>query len=173
MGGCARGVLNVGGWSVEEIGRNGQNHRPRPPTGRRQECLLEHRPGVGRLADLACPLHQRLEHADDIQLLERLAAADVTPDLTNDGDDRGRVRLRGVKTDGQVGGPGAAGRDTERGPAGQLGHRLGHERRGPFVARADDANPVGGQPIEQAENALSGHGEGDLHPGPGKSGGQG
>ena len=97
----------------------------------------------------------------EVDLLEGLPPAERSRHLADDGEQRGRVGSGGVDADGEVGGPDRAGREAGGRPAGQLAVRLGHERGTALVTGRHDPDAGVGQRVEQAEEALTGDGEGD------------
>ncbi len=94
-----------------------------------------------------------------LDLLERLAAAEAPLDLPDEHEHRARVLAGRVDADGEVRGADGARREADRRAAGQLAVGLGHERRRPLVAGADDPDAGGVEALEQAEEALARHGE--------------
>ncbi len=58
---------------------------------------------LGSVLQLRRPLHDRLEGADHVELLERLAPLHVAADLADDGDHGRGIGPGGVEADGQVG----------------------------------------------------------------------
>ena len=81
-------------------------------------------------------------------------------DLADEGEHRRRVLARGVDADREVGGADGARADGRGRAARELAVGLGHERGGALVARGDDPDAGGVEALEQAEEALAGHGEG-------------
>ena len=95
-----------------------------------------------------------------VDLLERLAAAELALDLADEREHRRRVLARRVDADREVGGADGARADGRGRAAGELAVGLGHERGGALVAGGDDPDAGGVEALEQAEEALAGHGEG-------------
>jgi hypothetical protein len=162
MCGGARG-LPGGERHVEQVLWNRKQDRSRPPLRGHGNCSFAQRDDVAGLAGLGGPLHERLEGPNQVHLLEGLAASYLAPNLADDGNYGSRIGLGGVQPDCQVGGAGGAAGQDERRPAGQLSHRLGHERRCTLVSSGDDPDSVGSQTVEQSKKTLARNGEGDLH----------
>ena len=93
---------------------------------------------VGGVVDLARPLGQPPDGVDEVDLLERLAAADGAVDLADEGEHRRRIGGRRVDADREVRGADRARPEARRGPPRQLAVGLGRERRATLVARGDD-----------------------------------
>jgi hypothetical protein len=68
-----------------------------------------------------------------------------------------------VDADREVRGTDGAGREADRGATGQLAMGLGHERGCALVAGADDPDAGRVEALEEAEEALAGHGERVAH----------
>ena len=76
-------------------------------------------------------------HAHDVGLLEGVLAERGPADLAGYGDHRHGVHLGGCEAGDQVGGAGAAGRDTHADLAGRAGVAIGGVGGGLFVAGED------------------------------------
>ena len=145
---------------VEQVLGQRQEDRAGPAAERLADRLGH---GAGDLVDRARldgPLGEAAEGRHLVDLLERLAAADRALDLADDREHRGRILSGGVDPDGEVGRADRARPEAHRRPPGQLAVRLGHERRGAFVAGRDDADAGPFERVEEAEEGLAGHREG-------------
>ncbi len=160
------GHLPAGRGQVQQVFRHANSTGPGRPFSRRRNGLLGQGDHLARLLRLPRPLHDRLEGPDQVHLLEGLASPDLPPHLADDCDHGRRIGLGGMQADRQVGGPGRAPGEHQGRPAGQLGDRLGHERRRALVTRRDDSDLVCGQAVQKSEKTLARDGEGDLHAGP-------
>ena len=150
---------------IQEVGRNRKHDRSRATACRRRHGPLDELARAGGVLEFHGPLDDRLEGANDVHLLERLATQYRAADLPDDGDDGRGVGPCGMEADGQIRGSRSARGDAQGRPAGQLRHGLGHERGRSLVPRRDHPDAVSGQPIDQTQDALARHGEGDLHAG--------
>ena len=148
---------------LEEILRHRQQNRTRPAVQSGRDGTLGERNHIAGFPRLAGPFHQRLEGADDIDLLERLFALHVASDLAYKGHQRGRVGHRRFQTNREIRGSRSPGRDHQAGAARQLRSRLGHERSRRLVPGGDDSVLAGGQGIDDRQDAFTGDREGDLH----------
>ena len=126
--------------------------RGRRPRGRRGGLRVVEPPG---------PLREAADRADEVDLLERLAAREPAVDVADDDEHRRRVGGGGVDADGEVRGADGARAEAQRGAAGQLAVGLGGEGGGALVAGGDDPDAGGGERVEDAEEALAGDGERD------------
>ncbi len=115
---------------------------------------------LGRRARLGCPLGQTADRRDLVDLLERLASADLPLDLADQDEHRGRILAGGVDADAEVRGTDRSRREADGGPAGQLAVRLGHECRPAFVTGRDDADAGAFEGVEEPEERLARDGEG-------------
>ncbi len=146
---------------VEHVLGKGDERRTGPSLGGRPDGVLQ-RCGRGRrVVDLARPFGEPADGADEIDLLERLPAAQDPIHLAHQDEHRRRVRGRRVDPDGEV-----RGSDRTRGQAGgrtagQLSVGLGRKRGGPLVAGGDDPNADRGHGIQHGQEALARDREGD------------
>ena len=145
---------------VEEILGERQQDGSRPPDERRPDGVADCRRDVGGRAWLRRVHREAAERALLVGLLERLAADEVAFDLADEREHRCRVLARRVDADREVRRADGPRADARRRSAGQLAVGLGHERGGALVASRDDADARLVEPLEQAEEALAGHGEG-------------
>ena len=124
----------------ERIFWQGEHDRPRPPRHCDPEGLADDfRDTVGAV-DLRRPFGQPAEHADEIDLLERLAAEMGARHLSGQQDHRGRILKGGMNADAGVAGPGTARDQANPRPPGQLAMGLGHVGGAAFVAAGNHAN---------------------------------
>ncbi len=120
------GVLHVHGDIDED--------RSRPPRGGDVERLLENPGDVLRFLDQVTVFDDRLGDAGDVDFLEGVGADEVAAHLAGDGDHRRRIQIGVGDAGDQVGGPGAAGGDTDAGLAGCPGIAVGGVGRALLVA---------------------------------------
>src|ERR1035437_89150 len=150
---------------IDHVGRHRDQDRAWAAPGGRCYCSLQNRPRLTWVLDLYGPLHDWLEGPHEVHFLEGLATAQIASNLTDDGDDRRRIRSRGVQAYCQIACAHTTGPDANGRSAGELRDGFSHEGGRPFVARSDHSNASGGQPFEKTEDAFARNGEGNLDAG--------
>ena len=108
-------------------------------------------------------LVMRAEHRAVIDLLERLALAHLTRDLSDEHDQRRGILLRDMDARRGIGGAGPAGDEADAGPAGRLAVRLRHHRGAAFLAADGDLDLAVVEGVERGEIALARHAEHMRH----------
>ena len=171
--GCLPALARFGQDLVQQILWDGQQDRTGATLHRRCQGALQQRNNLCRLMRLRRPLHEGREGRDYVHLLKGVAAPRLSAHLADDRHDRRRIDLRSLQPDSQVRCSGGTPRETERRTSRELGHRLRHEGGRTLVASRDDADAVGGQTIDDAQDAFARNGEGDLDSGPSQRCGQG
>jgi hypothetical protein len=154
-----------GNQGIHHIRGHREQDRARPAPGGDRDCPLEDRPSLAWVLDLYGPLHDWLEGPDEVHLLKCLAAPQIASDLADDGDDRRRIRSRGVQADRQIARTNCTCADADGRSSSELRHRLGHKGGRPFVARSYHSNASGGHPFEKTQDALARNREGNLYAG--------
>jgi hypothetical protein len=112
-----------------------------------------------RVVDLGGPLGHRTEHGAEVDLLERLAAARLARDLTDEHDERRGILLRDVDAGGR-----SARREADAGTAGELADRLRHHGGAALLPAHRDRDIAIVERIERRQIALARHAEGMPHP---------
>ena len=161
---CRRRASRVGrfelGHLVEEVLREREQDRTRP-TGQGLAHGLRHgRRDILRPPGLDGPLGEAAERPDLVDLLERLAPAEVALDLPDEDEHRARVLASGVDADRQVRAADRSRRETGGRSTGQLSVRLRHEGRAALVTSRHDPDAGVAQGIQQPQERLAGHREG-------------
>ena len=156
--------MDVGLLGEHVLGKR-EHDRPRPARGgdgERPRDRLRQRVDV---PDLVRPLRERREHRLEIDLLERLTAAILAGDLTDEQEHRRRVLERDVDTGRGVGRTGPTRDEADARASGELAVRLGHARRARLHAAHDELD-LGGvvERVERGEVALAGDAEDAVGP---------
>ncbi len=171
-GGAGARAFDVGALGRDAASRRSSARERRTGPGRPPRAWRIASPRAGATASaswrLRGPLGEAADRRDLVDLLERLVAAVGSLDLADDREHRRRILAGRVDPDREVGGPDRARAETHRGPPGQLGMRLGHERRRALVARRDDADAGIAERIEQAQERFPRDRERDADPGAAK-----
>lgn len=156
------GGLDGGG---QHVFRQCDHHGARQAGGGdldRTEQRFRQARGIGNLGG---PFGDGPEHADVVDLLERVAPQVAGGNLADQQQAGHAVLLRGVHGDGGVAGTGTAAHAGDAGPPGQPRIGQGHEPGAGLVAAHDRIN-VGAsvQGVQQAEVALAGDAEHPVDP---------
>ena len=141
---------------VEEVLRQREQHGPGTTSERLARRLRDRRWDLARIARLGCPLGETAQCRDLVDLLERVPAQQVPLHLPDRHEHRSRIRAGRVDADRQVCGADRPRPEADRGSAGQLAMRFGHECGCSLVPRGDDADPGGLEGVEEPEERLTG-----------------
>ena len=117
-----------------------QHHRAGAARGRLVEGAADHLAGTVGTVDLLDPLGHLAEHAAEVDLLERLAAAHGAPDLADEDDHRGRILAADMDAGRRIGRTRPARHHEDAGAAGELAPGLGRHRGAALLAAQRHGN---------------------------------